>query len=601
MPSIGAVLIVALILLCLENGIARRRLDRHVLESTESFSEGEGLSKEVESGEEGILFNRRQLGANLKATRRTEDVKTPEEHRITKLPGLPEESAAEISHYAGMLQVDPLRNGNIFYWLVEKSVAPAEAPLVIWLNGGPGCTSMDGLFLELGPFRLNGPSIDSIKINPYSWHNAANMLFIDQPVGTGYSFTTRMDGYAKNDDTINVHFYTFLQKFFALHERYTSIDAATGKRTTRQVLFTGESHAGHYIPNMIAYLLEKNKAAGANDLVFNIGGAALGNPWIDPPSQYDVSEFAHGLGLITKGQMYSLHEANRKCVAALKTGKLSQRICFDLLDSVVDTASASGGHRLLMYDARAFMQHTSNFPPGHIDLEKYLNRPDVRAALHATASTQKFEECADPPYNALAHQDGLSAAPNLAKVLDAGVRILLYSGQYDMVCHHLGTESMLMALPWAGQDGWLKAETSVWAVGKVPAGYVKTFKNLQTLLVLDSGHMVPMDQPAHALDMFQRFIAGTAFSSQHGSLKPSAATAQDDCSSVNHRRASEDEAVQGDRASSHFSFPSSATLFSGSNGGTDILFYSAFATVALLLLVGLSCCLWGMRRSRLEK
>jgi carboxypeptidase C (cathepsin A) len=98
-----------------------------------------------------------------------------EDHRVTSLPGLDPVAAKSISQYAGYLNV---QFGGLFYWLFEA--ADNNAPLLLWLNGGPGCSSMDGLFLELGPFKING---NSIVINPYSWHNSANLLFIDQPVG----------------------------------------------------------------------------------------------------------------------------------------------------------------------------------------------------------------------------------------------------------------------------------------------------------------------------------------------------------------------------------------------------------------------------------
>ena len=109
---------------------------------------------------------------------------------------------------------------------------------------------MDGLFLELGPLRItNVNGKESVNVNPYGWNKAANLLFIDQPVGTGLSFT-RSGNYAKNDDAINDQFYYFLKEFYKLHTRYATTDAVNGKVTTRKLFLTGESHAGHYIPNM---------------------------------------------------------------------------------------------------------------------------------------------------------------------------------------------------------------------------------------------------------------------------------------------------------------------------------------------------------------
>lgn len=339
-----------------------------------------------------------------------------------------------------------------------------------------------GLFIELGPFRLDGANMDQIKINPSSWHYAANVLFIDQPVGTGMSYTVVND-YASSDEAINIHFYKFLQKFFTLHDRYTRV--VKGERVSRHFFMSGESHAGHYIPTMAAYIQAKNDdlfLSRSTDIKIDIRGIALGNPWTDPYNQYDVSDFVHGMGLITEGQKNRLKEISRDCQNQLRQGNYNHKSCFSLLDDVVDSTSLLGSHKVLMYDARRFVHSTSVFPPGHDALEKYLNRADVKAAIHATATPQKYVECADPPYLALSHQDGKGVTAELVAVLNRGMRVLLYSGQYDIICNHIGSEKMLRELHWTGRDAWLKAQPGVWLVDKQPAGYVKSHRNLHSLL-----------------------------------------------------------------------------------------------------------------------
>ena len=139
-----------------------------------------------------------------------------EEHRVLSLPGL-DSQAFRSAHYAGYLDIDRQTDSKIFYWLFEAEGGAAARPLVIWLNGGPGCSSMDGLFLEVGPFRLEG---DRIRINPHSWHRNANLLFVDQPVGTGFSFTRGRNSYPSTYAEISEHFYRFLLRFFGLHTRF---------------------------------------------------------------------------------------------------------------------------------------------------------------------------------------------------------------------------------------------------------------------------------------------------------------------------------------------------------------------------------------------
>lgn len=186
------------------------------------------------------------------------------------------------------------------------------------------------------------------------------------------------------------------------------------------------------------------------------------------------------------------------------------KICWDLLDDVVKASGmGSGKPKVLMYDVRSYAKSTSVFPPNHRRVESYLNKKDVRAALHATDCTRSFKECTDPPYDALKHQDGLGVTKELAAVLDHGVRALFYNGKYDMICNHVGVESALDKLNWKGASEFRKAAHGVWSVGgSRPSGYVKSAGNLASLVVLDSGHMVPLDRPAEALDMIHRFIRG---------------------------------------------------------------------------------------------
>ena len=420
-----------------------------------------------------------------------------ETHRVVKLPGL-DLKTFNSTQYAGHVVADEATQGHFFYWLFEAANNPENAPLVIWLNGGPGCSSMDGLFLELGPFRID--TNNNLRINPYSWHNVANVLFIDQPVGTGLSYTEDLkNGYATSDDEVNTHFYQFLVNFFKLHNNYLASD-----KRTRPIYLTGESHAGHYIPSLVSYLIKQNK--NSDKLYVDVKGIALGNPWTDPINQYDVSDYAHGIGLISQGQKNRLKELNNQCVDLLKNKKYNQQTCLNLLDSVIDASSVGGSSKVIMYDSRKYAHNSRQFPVGHDVVERYLNRRDVLVAIHADKTPNKYVECADPPYYALVHQDGKPATAELVDVLNADIRVLVYTGQYDIICNHLGVEKMLSQLQWKYSKKWNEAQPGVWVLDSSPVGHVKAYNNLQYALILNSGHMMPMDSPSVAVTMIEKFI-----------------------------------------------------------------------------------------------
>lgn len=424
----------------------------------------------VPGDEAGLAEDRRRLGASYVAPTSADD------HLVKSLPGL---SGYTHKHWAGLLTVDPAHSGRLFYWLFEPTGAPPEdADVLIWLNGGPGCSSMDGLFLENGPFRVREDG--TLDVNEHSWNDKAYLLYVDQPVGTGFSYTSQ-NAYAKNDEMINAGFYAFLQAFYALHPSLAG----------RRLFFSGESHAGHYIPSMVAYIRSKNAVPlGAGEVAISVGGMAVGNGWTDPYNQYDVRDFAWGKSLVGKQQLPTLKALESSCHADLRRGKYSSSTCFSLLDKVID-ASGPPGQRAIMYDVRR-RGKTSDYPPGKQRVEEYLNRDDVKSAIHSTSTPQRFQECADPPYFALSGRDGIGVTGELASSLDAGVPTLYYSGNQDAICNYAGTERLLHALDWTGADDWRAAPRFVWQSHGAPAGFAKAHGPLTFLVVEDAGHMVPM-------------------------------------------------------------------------------------------------------------
>lgn len=414
---------------------------------------------------------------------------TAKSHLIHSLPGLNMYELTEelkeiyqgMKQYSGFIQSDPVHNGNFFYWLFKKENSSSNRPLIIWLNGGPGCSSMDGLWIELGPFQI---SIDrssnfkyKVKLNPHSWYKEADLLFIDQPVGTGFSFTSNKLGLASNDLLINQQFYHFLTNFFTIYPEYTKSiegESFTNLLTTKSVFIMGESHAGHYIPSLTEYILklnqnliEKNRKGEklSSNLYINIDGIALGNPWIEPYHQYDPSKFAYGQGIISKQQHLELDkEMTGKCQKNISNSRFNSFSCNNLLDAVVANNKFSVNvfnknlnreeslkAKILMYDVRKYITYgnvkydevksedifenyrlspiVNEFPPTKNLLEGYLNLREVREAIHATDSPNRFTECADPPYYALSHQDGKGVTNELAYILSntkAGQSKLLF-------------------------------------------------------------------------------------------------------------------------------------------------------------------------------
>jgi carboxypeptidase D len=312
-----------------------------------------------------------------------------------------------------------------------------------------------------------------------------------------------------------------LQEFLTLHaDKFLQ-----GNTLSRNLFFAGESHAGHYIPSMMNYIQKQNKKSPK--ITIPLSGAAIGNGWVDPWHQYSAHDAAYGYSLIGRGQKRSLEEKERQCQDALGRGKYTSSICFELLDNVVDNSQGRGsGYIVSHYDYRKWEQKSKprEFPPGHNDVEAYLggfgsissDYRDVLKAVHSLPSLeagQRYRECTDPPYNALKHQDGLGVTPDVVDLLNDGVTLLFFNGVNDLICNHIGNEVAVENFKWNHQKDFQVSKRYGWrspSTGQL-GGYMREFKNLRYLKVLNSGHMVPLDVPDVSLDMMRNLVFGISF------------------------------------------------------------------------------------------
>lgn len=199
---------------------------------------------------------------------------------VNSIPDLP----GAIDSHAGYINSDVQGKDHVFFWLFASKTSPGQDPLVIWLSGGPGCSSMSTVFDGNGPLKFDGNK--GISTQVYGWNQQANVLFVDQPVGTGMSFSDTAH-LLTGQHQIDEQFYRFLTGFFKAFPHYAN----------RPVYLTGESYAGHMIPSIASYILAENKKPQAQ--IINLKGVAIGNGWVDPHSQIQAAiTAAYAIGAI---------------------------------------------------------------------------------------------------------------------------------------------------------------------------------------------------------------------------------------------------------------------------------------------------------------
>ncbi|KAI3682567.1 hypothetical protein L1987_82630 [Smallanthus sonchifolius] len=465
----------------------------------------------------------------------------PENAIVSQLPGF--DGALPSKHYAGYVTVDENHGRKLYYYYVLSERNPSEDPVVLWLNGGPGCSSFDGFVYEHGPFNFEKTEdLPKLHLNPYTWTKVSNVIYLDSPAGVGMSYSENKTDYITWDAKTALDSHKFLLEWFKIYPEYLS----------NPFFIAGESYAGVYVP-MLSYEVVKGLDAG-DEPTLNFKGYMVGNGVADEVFDGNaLVPFAHGMGLIsdelyedvtTACQGNYSNPVDDDCESKLsKVDQLVDGInIYDILEpcyhgdnsSIVrlEKSNLPASFRKLGETERPLPVRTrmfgrawpfratvkAGYVPSWPELLNaavtvpctddevatvWLNDEAVRKAIHADPISVAGDWALCTDRVKYYHEAG-SMIPYHKNLTARGYRALIFSGDHDMCVPFTGSEAWTRSLGYKVVDEWRQ-----WLVDGQVSGFIQGYDNNLTFLTIKgAGHTVPEYKPKEALAFYDRWLEG---------------------------------------------------------------------------------------------
>ncbi|EYC23744.1 hypothetical protein Y032_0015g2811 [Ancylostoma ceylanicum] len=444
----------------------------------------------------------------------------PEWELIQSLPNLVEPMRSK--QYAGYLNISPVK--QLFYWYIESENNPASDPVVLWLNGGPGCSSLEGLFVEMGPFRVNNFG-ENVTRNPWTWNRYANIIYLDAPAGVGFS--VRLDGLWN---------YTDAEVASDNHKAIKTWFEKFPERKGNDFYVAGESYGGTYVPMLSALLVD-------DDGFINFKGMLIGNGCVDDVlNQNSLVEFNYNHGIIDESYYrqiiakccnndpdncdfyamtrnesgYCYNEAMYVSTVNIFTGLDPYFLYYSCYLNPGDAPIPTQMATTILRTHLRKMNSDTNAQPAcshYNDSTVYLQREDVRAALHILSVVPPYESCNENISRY--YDDGeshiVSQLEYVRKVIAANKTALLFYGDTDTMCNavhgsqfaaRLGLEQVAPLRPYVDNE-------------QLPPtiGLLTQYEGLDYLTIRGAGHFPASsnEKPKETLQVFVNFINKTAY------------------------------------------------------------------------------------------
>ncbi|KAL6270654.1 hypothetical protein ACE6H2_027565 [Prunus campanulata] len=311
----------------------------------------------------------------------------------------------------GYVGVGDLDDVQLFYYFIESERSPKEDPLLLWLTGGPGCSSFSSLVYEIGPIMFNYANSSgnepTLVLNPYSWTKVNNIIFLDQPVGAGFSYAKSWQGYETGDISSAAHTYEFLRKWLEDHSQFLK----------NPLYITGDSYSGITVPVIVQEVSNGNEVGHEPPL--NLKGYVLGNPLTEPTYDFNSRiKFAHRMALISD----TLYESTKtNCKGEYVQVDPSNAPCVENLQEVTENY---------------------NYLLSFI----WANDKTVQNALHVREGTIKGWEKCNQSLSSSYTGDVSSSIDYHRNLTKKNLRALVYSGDHDMLIPYVGTQEWIKSL-----------------------------------------------------------------------------------------------------------------------------------------------------------
>jgi len=420
-----------------------------------------------------------------------------------------------VDSYSGYFNVKSGVDKNYFYWFFEsRSETQATDPLIVWLTGGPGCSSQLALLVENGPCAPTADGQGTV-FNPWSWNSNANIMWVDQPANVGFSYGAPIVDMDHNEDEVSEDMYWFLQEFFNAHEEFRS----------NPLFIFGESYGGHFAPAVAHRIFRGNNYHDGPHI--NLAGLGVGNGLTDPSIQYSYyPEMAmnntYDIKTVTEDAYSKMLDHVDPCNKLIYACQFNTSFC-EIADDYCQMTLTMPYYRtgLNPYDIRK--------PCGDSDLcydfdnvATFLNLPSTREALHVSEEVKEWVDC-NTAVNAGFIKDWMKDyQQRIIPMLEDNIRVLIYAGDCDFICNWMGNKAWTLNLHWSGKENFNAAEDKEWkftdsAGAERKSGIVRTAAasqgsgSLTFLQVFEAGHMVPLDQPEVSLVMLNTFLRGEQF------------------------------------------------------------------------------------------
>jgi cathepsin A (carboxypeptidase C) len=436
---------------------------------------------------------------------------------IHDLPGLG--SKPNFRQYSGYLNASEDR--KLHYWFVESQSYPKTDPVILWLNGGPGCSSLEGFFTENGPFRVSEDG-KNLTFDQFSWNTVANVIYLETPAGVGYSYREiNSENLVTNDDQTARNNYLALLHFFEKFPQFKVND----------FYITGESYAGVYIPFLALEILRDNSK-------IKLKGVAIGNGYFDSNILQNTQfQMAFNHGLIDTETWNSLTDNCCSCNGHKQVCDFmgASQFCNELAESAYYNATYySGINPYNIYDECHYtdveksssysrflidmalhsndykLKYFKNFPQNQYFEGKecfessffdYLNDPNVRKAIHVPENLSEFKLCNNflsEVYERTNNMRKEFVELLLKYKLDP---FIVYNGDADLVCDFISNQIFLdgLNLP-------VIQKYKTWTFDGLTVGFFKRYRGLTFVTFKGAGHMVPSNKPGPALHLIKTMI-----------------------------------------------------------------------------------------------